>query len=100
MAETIKMKGLSAIRKGKSASQPSMYNQANGMAIIEETRIRTVKLRNNRPNKVVIEAPKTFLIPISFLRCSVTYAAKPNKPKQAILMASPANTEKIVFNLT
>ena len=38
-------------------------------------------------------APKTFRIPISFVLCCVTNAARPNSPKQAINIANPANVD-------
>ena len=42
----------------------------------------------------MVLAPKTFLIPISFVRCSAVKAANPNNPKQAIKMAKAAQTAK------
>ena len=49
---------------------------------------------------LLTEAPITFLIPISFLLFCAVKAAKPNKPRQEMMMASPAkyfdNTETLV----
>ncbi len=45
------------------------------------------------------DAPKTFLIPISFTLCSVTNAARPNKPRQAMIMASTVMLKNIFSNL-
>ena len=41
---------------------------------------------------LVIFAPSTLRIPISFVRCTVVNAANPNKPKHASNMASVAAT--------
>ena len=49
-----------------------------------------VKSEDNRytmPNEL---EPSTFLIPISFKRRSAVNAARPNKPRQEITIASPA----------
>ena len=71
-ADPIKIKGFMSTLKGKSDNHPSMYHHANGIAKTADIRIRKVKLLKSKVNKVAIEAPNTFLIPISFLRCSVT----------------------------
>lgn len=42
-------------------------------------------------HRFVIEAPKTFLTPISLVRCSAVNDAKPNRPKQLMKMARIAN---------
>ena len=36
-------------------------------------------------------APSTFLIPISFVRCTTANAVTANKPRQANIIASPEN---------
>ncbi len=49
---------------------------------------------------LLTDAPITFLIPISFLLFCAVKAASPNKPRQEMMIASPAkyfdNTETLV----
>ena len=57
---------------------------------------------DNEKTIPVILAPKTFLIPISFVFISATNDAKPNKPRQAIKMERSeniANNSSVCFSL-
>ena len=45
------------------------------------------------------DAPKTFLIPISCVRCAVIKAVKPNKPIHAINIARIENANIVFPNL-
>lgn len=49
----------------------------------------TTNSLDNNMDKFETEAPSAFLMPISFVRCSVVNAASANKPKHAMAMANP-----------
>ena len=61
-----------------------------GTAIRKEMPIRPIKSLESKFQTLNTDAPNTFLTPISFLRCSATNDAKPNKPRQEITMANMA----------
>ena len=48
------------------------------------------------PITLETDAPSTLRTPISLVRRSVLYVAKPNKPRQEIKMASPAKVPTMV----
>ena len=71
----------------KSCSHLFITSQATGEAIRMET---VMSFRKSLESRVTIPgtlAPKTFLTPISFVRCSALNVASPNKPKQEIKIA-------------
>jgi len=47
--------------------------------------------------RLEIEAPRTFRIPISFIRCSAVKEASPNNPKPVMKMASKEKKDLPVF---
>ena len=49
---------------------------------------------------LVIEAPKTFLIPISFVFCSVVKEMSPNNPRHEIIIASREKLINAFSNLS
>ena len=60
------------------------------MAIIHEIITNITNSFDNNFHKLNTEAPTTFRIPISLVRCSATKDAKPKSPRQEIKMASIA----------
>jgi hypothetical protein len=68
-------------------------HQAIGKAITEEIRISRIKLFDRIAVILKTDAPSTFLIPISFMRCSALKAANPNNPMQPIKMAMIVNIQ-------
>jgi len=56
----------------------------------KEISTNTTKSLESKFHTLNTEAPNTFLIPISFVRCSATNEANPNKPRQEIIIASKA----------
>src|SRR5687768_18325235 len=60
------------------------------MAKTAEIITSKIKSLDNIFHKLKIDAPSTFRMPISFVRCSATKEAKPNNPRQLINMASAA----------
>src|SRR5689334_4398601 len=53
-----------------------------------ETITNTTKSLDSIRHRFVTDAPKTFLIPISFVRCSATKDERPRSPRQLIKIAS------------
>ncbi len=51
--------------------------------------MNTIRMKSLDNNATIpaTEAPSTFRMPISFIRCSAAKAESPNNPKQAIRMA-------------
>lgn len=56
---------------------------------------RTINSFDNTKEREATEAPITFRIPISFVRCSAVKAANANRLKLAMKMARPENTPNI-----
>jgi len=52
---------------------------------------KRINCLDSMPNSSGTDAPSTFLMPISFVRCSATNEAMPNSPRQEMKMASTAN---------
>jgi hypothetical protein len=69
-------------KKKKASSQNS-----EGAEKHDEEKSSFRKSFDNKPVILSIVAPKTFLIPISLMRCSATKVARPKIPKQEIKMA-------------
>src|ERR1044072_2036485 len=65
------------------------------MAMQQDKTTNTTKSFESSCHKLKTDAPTTFLIHISFVRCSAVKEARPNKPRQEISMAriakKPAN---------
>src|SRR5919199_2266294 len=61
--------------------------QAIGVAIRRAIKTSFRKLADNRVMMLVTDAPITFRIPISLVRCSAVNMASPNNPIQEIKMA-------------
>ena len=59
--------------------------------MMQETLTSCTNSFASNPVSPVTEAPSTLRMPISFVRRSAVYAAKPNKPRQEIKIASIAN---------
>src|ERR1700722_17958751 len=62
------------------------------MATDREIPTMTTKSLDNNCQIPNTDAPSTFLIPISLIRCSVTKEARANIPRQEITIASPEKT--------
>ena len=69
-----------------------MTHQARGTAKTNAITSSTANSRYKSSRICVTEAPNTFLIPISFVRCSVVNEASPNNPKHATKIASVVNS--------
>ena len=69
-----------------------MFNnhQASGAANAKETMTNPEKSFEISDTRLLTEAPITFRIPISFVRCSAVKAARPNSPSPVITIVSPA----------
>src|SRR5690606_27276712 len=83
------------IRYGYRSNKASAAHQATGEAITKPAATRRVNSRDIKSIRFDTDAPNTFLIPTSFVRCSAVNAASPNKPSPVIQIAS---TVKIVLN--
>ena len=68
-----------------------MPYQAIGVAITKEMITRIKKSFDNNCTMPVTLEPSTLRIPISLLRCSALNAARPNRPRQEITMATSVN---------
>src|SRR5579863_4874221 len=73
-------------------SQLSITHHAIGNAIMHDNTISFRKSFDNNEVMPVTLAPNTLRTPISFFLRSAVYAARPNKPRQEIKIARPANT--------
>ncbi len=60
------------------------------MATRQEMITNTMNSFDNNFHRLNTDAPTTFLIPISFVRCSATKDARPKRPRQEIKTASMA----------
>src|SRR6185503_15518464 len=83
-------KGVMLMRYAKPCSQLCIIHHDTGNAINKEMPTSFKKSFDNIVVMLVTDAPTTFLIPISFLLFCAVKAAKPNKPRQEIIMAKPA----------
>jgi len=60
------------------------------MAITQEMITRSTNSVDSSFQSAKTEAPMTLRTPISLVRCSATKLARPNKPRQEMIMARPA----------
>ena len=67
-----------------------MKYQETGVTMAIEMITSATKSFDNIFHSEKIEAPNTFRTPISFVRCSATKDASPNRPRQLIKMARMA----------
>ena len=79
----------------KSFNHSCMAHQVTGTEIINAMPTSNKNSFDTSNNTCCTEAPNTFRIPISFVRCSITNAESPNKPRLAIMIAKMANAENI-----
>ena len=82
-----------SILYSKFSSQWYIYHQAIGKAIRQEINTSCRKSFDSSETKLCTDAPSTFLIPISFIRCCVVKEAKPKRPRQEINIARIENIE-------
>ena len=75
-----------------------MTQVANGIDATIARAISKIKSRLISPRILNKDAPSTFLIPISLVRCIAVRDDNPNNPRQAIKMAKPAKIPKIFPN--
>src|SRR5580658_3230511 len=68
-----------------------MKYQAMGVAIKRESSTSATNSFDRSAQRLSIEAPNTFRIPTSRVRCSARKEARPNNPRQEIRMASSEN---------
>src|SRR3954464_14628617 len=68
-----------------------MAHHASGDAINKAITTNFKKSFDSSVVMLVTEAPSTLRTPISLMRFSAMYVAKPNKPKHEIKMVRPAN---------
>ena len=78
------------IRKTKSCSHACIANHPMGIAMISEMNTSEIKSFASSCTMLVTVAPRTFLIPISFVFTWAVYAARPNKPRHEIKIATIA----------
>ena len=86
------------IRYSKSASHSFIRKYATGIATSRAINTSFVKSLEKLTTRLLTDAPITLRIPISLVRCSAVYAAKPNNPRQAIKIAREQKIVKIVPN--
>ena len=90
-ANTVQLIG---IRYEKFFNQLAIAHQASGVAITN-AKINTRKSLDNKLNKEATLAPNTFLIPISFVRCSAVNNTNPNNPRHEMNMARKAKYPRV-----
>ncbi len=91
MAASTRVHHWKSMRYAKFWSQLSIRYQLAGMAIRAEISIHLPK-SFHRCNRILpAEAPCTFLIPISLVRCSVVKATSPSSPSAAMKRAIMEN---------
>ena len=78
------------IRYAKFSSQLLINHHDTGKAMVKEIKINRKKSLVSMVMIFAIEAPRTFLTPISFLLFCAVNAARPNKPRHEITIAKPA----------
>jgi hypothetical protein len=83
-----------SIRKAKESSQLFMSTHTNGMAIKFATITSFKKSFDNKRKIFGTDDPRTFLMPISFVRCDAVKDARPKRPKDATNIASIAKNPK------
>jgi hypothetical protein len=83
------------IRYAKSCNHLCMKYQATGKAIMAAISTSFKKSFERSVTIVLTSAPKTFLIPISFIRWVMANAERPNRPRQAMKIAMHAKMVKI-----
>src|SRR5258707_11441686 len=76
-----------SVRYSKVCNQLLNANQARGIEMKHERTTTTTKSLESSCHKCATEAPCTFLIPISLVRCSAMYDAMPNRPRQEMTTA-------------
>jgi len=84
------------MRYAKSFNQCVIEYHATGKAMIAAI---VTSFRKSFASNVTIEltfAPNTLRTPISFMRCVISNADSPNKPRQAMNIAMHANMVKMV----
>jgi len=90
-----KIRGLISIRKAKPVNHWRSTHHAIEAAGMNAIKTRTINSFDNTKEREATEAPITFRIPISFVRCSAVKAANANRLKLAMKMARPENTPNI-----
>src|SRR5688500_2347566 len=91
----INMPGPTLTRYAKSLSHWFIAHHVTGIAItiaITTSLMKSLEISVTMP---ATDEPNTFLIPISFVRCSAVKVARPNNPRHAIKIASAENKLKI-----
>ncbi len=82
-------------RYAKSVSHLFMPHQATGAATTNEIATNIINSFDSSCTRLFMLAPKTLRMPISFVRCSAIKVERPNKPRQAIRIASTENISTI-----
>src|SRR5678815_2790723 len=85
------------IRYAKSSNHLFIKYQETAKAGIAAKATSFRKSFESNATIVDVSAPKTFLMPISLSLCMIAKAERPNKPKQAMKMASEAKMISNVF---
>ena len=91
------------MRKAKSCNHLLDAHHANGTAIRMEIATNSKKFFEINNVMLLTFAPRTRLIPISFERCIVVKAVRPNNPRHAKIMASAdaiENKEEVLCSET
>src|ERR1043165_7219358 len=88
---TIKYVQCILVRKAYPSNHLPIVIQANGTAITNAITSSTANSLYNNLKILNTDAPNTFLMPISLVRCIVVNEARPNKPKQATNIANTVN---------
>src|SRR5688572_14289588 len=81
------------IRYSNLNSQSDRKYDAIGNAIRHESMTSMTKLRVNKVQRLNSDAPTTFRMPISLVRCSATKEERPNKPSRLMRIARPVKID-------
>lgn len=87
--------GLMAARYAKSCNHVCMAHHVSGMAMMQATDTSARNSLDTKTRMLCTDAPKILRTPISLVLCCVICVASPNKPRQAISMATMAKAVKI-----
>lgn len=75
----------------KSCNHLFIRYHVNGVAMTMEITTSLIKSPDNSVTMLPMEAPKTFLTPISLILCCAAKVANPNRPRQDIRMEITVN---------
>src|SRR6187401_1739372 len=94
--EVAKIHHETVVRYSYFSSHVFIPYQANGIEIAQDRTTRVTKSFESILQRFATEAPNTFRIPISLVRCSATNDASPNNPRQEMRIAKAAKNPATV----